>query len=151
MRDYEIIFYEPVDPNPKYGLVPRHVRVLFQHCVEVTVHSRVRPDVWKRSLNDELLHVHSAGRDATGYVWGVGSQELYPGATVVEDSQRAKQWSGQIGIDFHEVKIEANAHSITLIFSKVASQEIGPGYAPYTVAPDGHGEHYAEGSRQPLA
>jgi hypothetical protein len=23
MRDYEMVLYEPVDPNPKYGLVPR--------------------------------------------------------------------------------------------------------------------------------
>ena len=32
MRDYEMVVYEPVDPGPKYGLVPRHLRFLFRYC-----------------------------------------------------------------------------------------------------------------------
>jgi hypothetical protein len=150
MRDYEMVVYEPVDPNPKYGLVPRHLRFLFRHCTEATVTSRVRPEVWSRSLSDELLKVRHVSRDATGYVWGVESQELYPGARVVKGSKRAACWADRLGIAFHEVLVESNSQAIGLVFSEVTVSEVTPGYAPFTVAASGHAEAYAGSSRQPL-
>jgi hypothetical protein len=103
MRDYEVVVYEPVDRNPKHGLVPRHLRFLFKYCTEATVTSRVRPDVWARSLSDDLLKVHHVSRGSPGYVWGVEAQELFPGATVVQGSSRAAYWADQLGLAFHEV------------------------------------------------
>lgn len=41
LRDYEMVIYQSVDPNPKYGLVPRHLRFVFRICPEVSV--SVRP------------------------------------------------------------------------------------------------------------
>jgi hypothetical protein len=87
MRDYELIVYQPVDPNPTYGFVQRHLRSLFQLCPEVVVRSTVLPEVWSTSLDDQLLAMHTVTTDAKGYVWGVESQVLNPGATVVEDSE----------------------------------------------------------------
>lgn len=150
MRDYEMVVYEPVDPDPRYGLVPRHLRFLFRYCTEATVTSRVRPDVWIRSLGEDLLQVRHVSRGSTGYVWGVEAQELYPGATVVQGSERAAYWADQLGIAFHEVVVEANSQAIGLVFSEVTVAEVTAGYAPFIVAAAGHAETYAEGSRQPL-
>ena len=145
MRDYEMVVYQSVDPNPKYGLVPRHLRFLFRYCTEATARSRVRPDVWSRSLDDELLRVRHVTCESSGYTWGVEAQEIYPGATVVEASERAAYWSDELGIDFHEVVIEANAQVITLVFAEVTFTEVGAGYTPYTVETAGHA-----GSKVPL-
>jgi len=150
MRDYEMVVYEPVDPNPKYGLAPRHLRFLFRYCTEATVTSRVRPEVWSRSISDELLKVRHVSRDATGYVWGVEAQELHPGVTVVKGSKGAARWADQLGIAFHEVLVEANSQAIGLVFSEVTVSEGTPGYAPFTVAASGHAEAYAGSSRRPL-
>jgi hypothetical protein len=151
MRDYEVVVYEPVDRNPKHGLVPRHLRFLFKYCTEATVTSRVRPDVWARSLSDDLLKVHHVSRGSPGYVWGVEAQELFPGATVVQGSSRAAYWADQLGLAFHEVLVEANAQAIGLVFASVAVAEVAPGYAPFIVAAAGHAEAYADSSRQPLS
>ena len=145
MRDYETVVYELVDPNPKYGLVPRHLRFLFRYCTEATVTSRVRPDVWARSLSDDLLKVRHVSRGSTGYVWGVEAQEVYRGATVIQGSKRAAYWADQLGIAFHEVLVEANAQAIGLVFSEATVAEVTPGYVPFIVASTGHAETYAEG------
>lgn len=150
MRDYELVVYESVDPNPKYGLVPRHLRFLFRYCTEAAVHSRVRPDVWARSFSDDLLASRHVSRESTGYVWGVEAQEIYPGATAVQDSERARYWTDQVGIAFHEVHIEANAQTIALVFAEVTVEQVASGYTPFSVAAAGHAEAYASGSRHPL-
>lgn len=49
---------------------------------------------------------------------------LYPGATLVTDSPTAQSWAAAIGIDFHEVRIETNAHDLTLIFSGLWIEEL---------------------------
>ena len=44
-------------------------------------------------------------------------QDLYPGATLVADSDRARHWADLVGIPFHEVRIESNVQVVTLVFS----------------------------------
>ena len=100
MRDYEMVVFQSVGPG---ALVrERYVRLVFQNCVDTSVRTRIRPDVWVRSLDDGLIDEHRATPDSTGYVWGVQSQELYPGASVVDPSTRAEYWSELIGIRFFE-------------------------------------------------
>ncbi len=149
MRDYDLIIYEAVDPAS--GLSPRHRRFRFRFCTEATVRSRVRPDVWSRSLSDDLVEEDSVTRDSAGYVWGVRGQELYPGGTIVRDSERARYWRGQVGIPFWEVQIEANAHEIRLVFSDANVEDLDPGYAPLVVGANGVAERYADGSKIPLS
>ena len=150
IRDYEFIVYQSCDPNPKYGLSPRHLRFLFRFCPEVTITSRLMPDVWSRSLSDDLLQEHMATRDSAGYVWGVQTQELYPGATVVEESPRAWFWTTSLGIDFHEIIVEANAQTISLVFSAILVDEVFDGYSPYQVRSQGIPEIYETSTKQPL-
>lgn len=56
---------------------------------------------------------------------------LYPGATLPSSSEATRRWSNALGIDFHEVRIETNAHNLTLVFSDLEVTEIPVGYAPF--------------------
>ncbi|WP_435809699.1 YxiG-like protein [Streptosporangium canum] len=80
---------------------------------------------WRESLDDRLV-TYETGVDLDGYVWGVNWQDLYPGATLVTDSPTARNWAAALGIDFHEVRIQANAHDLTLIFSDLQIEELPP-------------------------
>ena len=148
MRDYELIVYQSADPRSEF--VPRHLRFLFRFCPEVAVRSSVRPEVWSRSLGDHLLDTHHVTRESSGYVWGVRCQLLYPGATIVQDSERAKVWGEQIGLGFHEVLIEGNAQSIRIVFSDLVVEEVADGYSPYQVADESVAVRYASQTKQPL-
>ena len=107
---YELVVYNSVDPSS--GLRPSYRRFRFSLCTEACVRSTVPPLVWARSTDDRLLSEHHVTMESSGYVWGVECQLMYPGASVVEDSGRAKFWHEQLGIPFHEVLVEANAHAM---------------------------------------
>lgn len=129
MRDYEVIVYMTADPRT--GIEPAHRRYLFRYCVEARCESSVPPETWRASLDDRLID-HEAGADLDGYVWGVKWHCLYPGASILPESEAARRWSGATGLDFHEVHIETNAHRLTLIFSDLRVSEVPMGYAPFT-------------------
>lgn len=150
LRDYEMVVFQSVDPNPRYGLVPRHVRLLFRYCTEADVRSSVPPGLWSQSLDDSLLDAHTVTRDSDGYVWGVQCQVLYPGARVIEKSKRARNWERRVGIPFHEVLIEGNAQTISLVFSDLTIEEVGDGYTPYKVGGTGIPERYASDTKIPF-
>jgi hypothetical protein len=149
MRDYELIVFQSADPRS--GIAPRHLRFLFRICPEVSVRSVVRPEVWSRSMDDALLSQRHVTRQSEGYIWGVQCQELYPGATVMGDSERARSWAGQVGVEFHEVEISANAHQISLVFADLQVEEVAVGYTPFAVGKTGIPEAYAADSKIPLA
>jgi hypothetical protein len=134
MRDYELILV--VTTDPKSGIRPYFLRYLFKYCVEADVESAVMTEVWPRSLDDRLIEIDTVGNDAEGYVWGVRWQLLYPGATLVTDSERAQRWAASVRIDFHEVRIEANAHTLTLVFSDLEVSKVAIGYKPFVIRVD---------------
>ena len=127
MRDYEMIVLTAA--VARTSTPAARLRYLFRYCVEVDVRSAVKPQVWKCSLDDRLIDFDT-GKDLEGYVWGVKWQNLYPGATVVDDSPRAQAWSHAIGIDFHEVRIDSDAHNLTLVFSDLTVEALPHGYTP---------------------
>lgn len=86
-----------------------------------------------------------------GYVWGVECQVLYPGARLIENSERAEHWQDQTGLDFHEVVIEGNAHEISIVFSELRLEEVREGYIPYRVVHEGDAERYAAVTKMPLS
>jgi hypothetical protein len=96
----------------------------------------VRPDVWRRSLDDRLID-YDQGVNVDGYVWGVCWQELYPGASLVPDSVDAARWSASLGIPMYEAQFEANAHNFKLVFADLTVEVVEPGYTPFTVPPSG--------------
>lgn len=147
MRDYELIVYRSTDPRS--GIAPRHLRFLFRICPEVSVRSEVQPEVWSQSIDDALLSQHHVTMQSEGYIWGVQCQELYPGATVLGDSERAHWWAGQVGVEFYEVEISANAHRISIVFADLQVEELAVGYTPFAVGKTGIPEAYAGGSKVP--
>jgi hypothetical protein len=48
----------------------------------------------------------------------------YPGATLVADSPIARDWATAVGIDFHKVRIETDAHDLTLVFSDLRVENL---------------------------
>jgi hypothetical protein len=136
MRDYEIITYATADPITR--IPPRYDRFLFRHCVEAHVVTTVPPDVWIRSLDDQLVASTEARMDSPGYVWGVKWQCVYPGGSVVANSETARRWRDTVGIPFHEVRIETNAHDIRLVFSDLQVSILDHGHTPFVVGEENH-------------
>ncbi|MEV0344697.1 hypothetical protein AB0H88_02945 [Nonomuraea sp. NPDC050680] len=128
MRDYEVIVY--VTADPRTGVEPAYLRYLFRYCVEARCESSLAPEIWRVSLDDRLID-YQTGVDLDGYVWGVKWHGLYPGATVLPESQATQRWAQAVGIDFHEVRLETNAHHLTLLFSDLQVSEVPTGYAPF--------------------
>lgn len=130
MRDYEVIVH--VTADPRTGIMPSHLRYLFKYCVEARCGTTVPAETWRTSLDDRLID-HETGVDLDGYVWGVKWHCLYPGAKLLPESESTRRWSNALGIDFHEVRLESNAHNVTLLFSELQVSEVPAGYAPFVV------------------
>jgi hypothetical protein len=111
MRDYELIVQVHVGPAERGTY-----SYLFRYCVESKVRTSVPDHIYRKSLDDRLVEYES-GKDLDGYVWGMNWSSLYPGWTLHAGSEKATNWTERIGLPFHEVQIEGNAFSITLIFS----------------------------------
>lgn len=135
MRDYEIVTFSVAAPST--GIPAAYERFLFRFCVEADVRSAVSIDVWRASLDERLID-YATGQDLDGYVWGVKWQDLYPGGKVVPGSERAHRWSDALGIPFHEARIEANGHDITLVFSDLEVTTLDTGYSPFIVRSEDH-------------
>ncbi|PJE97023.1 hypothetical protein CUT44_11445 [Streptomyces carminius] len=128
MRDYEVVVH--LTAAPSTGIEPAYLRYLFRHCVEARCETTVPPGTWRVSLDDRLTDIETAdGLD--GYVWGVKWHVLYPGAKLLPPSRAVRQWEEAVGIDFHRVLIETNAHRLTLLFSDLKVSEVPVGYAPF--------------------
>ncbi|NAS26605.1 hypothetical protein GT755_33635 [Herbidospora sp. NEAU-GS84] len=121
MRDYQLVIHTTADPRS--GIAPATLRYLFRFCVQADCTTTVPAEIWRKSQDDRLI-TYPTGVDLDGYVWGVQWQLLYPGATVVTDSPTARNWAAAVGIDFHEVRIQTNAHDLTLIFSDLRIEEL---------------------------
>ncbi|MFD4671628.1 hypothetical protein ACFWNN_17965 [Lentzea sp. NPDC058450] len=131
LRDYDVIVYASADPST--GIRPEHLRYRFRYCVRAEVTTSVAPETWKRSLDDAFVDGWEDRDDLDGYVWGVRWQVLYPGAKVVADSEAAAAWSARLGMPMHEVLIEANGHTISLVFADLLVDRVEPGHSPFTV------------------
>lgn len=133
MRDYEMVVFSSADPRSTQR--PTYRRYLFEKCVYVATETAVRKDVWPKSLDERLIHGETSVDDVEGFVWAVRFQVLYPGARLLRDSERARQWSGILGENCHEVRIEANGHNVNLVFVDLDVTEVDEGYSPFTVGP----------------
>jgi hypothetical protein len=130
MRDYEVIVF--ANAAPSSDISPAHLRYLFRHCVEARCETSVSEETWRISLDDRLID-YETGVDLDGFVWGVNWHCLYPGAKLLPESEATRRWSKALGIDFHEIRIETNAHNLTLLFSDLQVSEVQVGYAPFVV------------------
>jgi hypothetical protein len=149
-RDYEMILYESVDPNPAYKLVPCHLKFLFRFCVEVVAESKLNDSAWNRAREDRLSEEYEPSLLSPGTPWSQRFEVLYPGAQLIEDSPKARSWEQKVGLPFHEVVIEGNVQLRSLVFLDLEFEEVGDGYAPYRVTQDGEVERFAASTKIPL-
>ncbi|GAB3142088.1 hypothetical protein [Microbispora hainanensis] len=122
-RDYELVILPMAGPGTE--LMPPTLRYQFRYCVQANCVTTVPSHTWHESLDDRLT-IYETGVTLDGYVWGVNSQTLYPGAELVADSSTARDWAAAVGIDFHEVRIQTNVHDLTLVFSDLRIENIPP-------------------------
>ena len=134
-RDYEAVIYCTADPRT--GIQPAYLRYLFKFCVQARTETAIPPEIWTRSLDDRLITYETRADHADGYLWGVRWQCLYPGASIVSDSATAADWASKLGLDFHEVSLRMNGHTVNLVFSDLEVTEVGPGYSPLMVETGG--------------
>jgi len=134
MRDYEVVIETSAAPST--GIPTRFLRFLFVNCVRADVTTALSPAGWAGSLDERLIDA-ATGIDLDGYVWGVKWQALYPGFAFVPDSGLARSWSADVGIPFHEVRAQANGHTLTLVFSDLRVEPAPTGYAPFIVPAPG--------------
>jgi hypothetical protein len=116
LRDYQIL--------SQFG--SKRVFFRFTHCVSAVVTTTVPDELWLESWEDVFT-----SRDAwekagcpKGYLWGVNYAVAYPGATVVANSSRARDWSTRLGKQMWEIRIETNTHNIELIFHDLRVSEL---------------------------
>lgn len=142
MRDYEIITHSVAAPSTV--IPPTYHKYLFRYAVEVTTSTTVTERAWAHSLDDRLID-YEQGRTLDGYVWGIKWHLLYPGGKVVENSNRARFWTESLGIEFHEIDVETNAHRINIVFSELEVTKVDPGYSPFVAGdePGGERDHAA--------
>jgi hypothetical protein len=101
----------------------------FSHCTAAWITTAVADSLWRESWDDIYID-HAAWERAgapSGYVWGVYYLLAYPGATYVENSELASDWSRKLGKQMHEVRIETNGHDIGLIFHDLSVRELREG------------------------
>ncbi|MEV8463121.1 hypothetical protein AB0470_26670 [Streptomyces griseosporeus] len=58
---------------------------------------------------------------------------LYPEARLLPASEVTRRWSKALGINFHEGRIETNAHNLTLLLSDLQVSDVPVGYTPFVV------------------
>ncbi len=98
----------------------------FTHCVLAIVATAVEDRLWKESWDDIFTDriAHEQAGSPEGYVWGVCYSLAYPGATYIENSVCAQDWSRRLGKPMHEVLIETNGHNLDLIFHDLIVREL---------------------------
>jgi hypothetical protein len=93
---------------------------LFKLCVEAHYASNVLPSA---TLADDVFVEYDrwkAAGEPDGFVWGVNWANAYPGLTYIESSERAATWTERLGLPMHEVAVETNVYTLTLVFHDVS-------------------------------
>lgn len=116
MRDYEIVVQ--ID---KHQFLYR-----FTHCPAENFTTVVNDRNWRASWDDLFTKYPDWERSGApkGFVWGVNWARAYPGAELVEDSSKAREWSERLGKQMYQVRIETNAYRLDLIFHDLRVREL---------------------------
>ena len=92
-------------------------------------------ETWRRSLGDRLV-TRKDGQADDGFVWGVGDQNLYPAMSQVLPSEGAATWAASVEIEFHEIRVETEARTISVVFSELETSDVQVGYSPFAARDD---------------
>jgi hypothetical protein len=92
--------------------------VSFHHCYEMIFNVITGKETILQSWDDCFVDYEKwekAG-NPEGYVWGSNFMLAYPGFSLVKDSEMAKKWTGLLGKEMKELKVEAEIFEIRLVF-----------------------------------
>jgi hypothetical protein len=133
LRDFIAYFYfstYDADVMPHFILKYR-----FVNCVVAESATTLSAETWRGSLDENLVGpLEDVDHEkANGWVWATRHGSMYPGATLVESSATADEWSQTVGIQFHEAVLDAPPVRIRLIFSDLVVEPAVPGEAPFVV------------------
>ena len=127
LRDYRMYFYHGPGCITKYRFI---------NCVVADSATALSPDVWKGSLDEQLIgDLDAVTYPVDGWVWATRFGNMYPGAHLVEKSAQANEWSESLGITFYEAVFDAPPIRVRLIFSDLVVEQATPGESPFTVEP----------------
>lgn len=125
LRDFRMYFYLGPGGTLKYRFI---------NCVVADSATSLSPEVWKASLDDQLIgDLEAVPHPAKGWVWATRLGDMYPGAERVPESPAADFWSEALGIQFHEAVFIAPPVRVRLIFSDLVVEQATPGESPFTV------------------
>jgi hypothetical protein len=112
-RDYEVV-WQGIGPRTGKQYV-----TTFRACVEAHCTVDLSPEMFP--LDDVFIDFErwEAAGAPDGYVWGVKWANNYPGATYVNDSERAARWSALLNVPMHEVIFQTNPFTLTLVFHEL--------------------------------
>jgi len=130
MRDYELeVVAIAAVPDGSRSYQEGRYRFVFTHCVTAFAETAVRDSVWPESWDDVFTDYATweAAGAPEGYVWGVNDMAAYPGAKYLPESTRAADWTRRLGRLMHEVRIETNAHNLTLVFHSLRVYRVARG------------------------
>jgi hypothetical protein len=119
-RDYILIIENNITANPG-----RH-ELTFTHCVKAEVVTAVRDEVWAESWSDDFTDFERWTKvgEPNGYVWGNNWSLAYPGFEAVLDSVEAAEWSGKLGKEMFEFRLETDRFTLRIIFHSIHFRKI---------------------------
>jgi hypothetical protein len=90
-------------------------RYRFTYCTEADV-ATVRDETWRESYDDVFTdyEIWQAAGMPEGFFWGQPA-DTYPGLSYVADSPRAALWTERLKRAMHEILIETNKFTLSLI------------------------------------
>jgi len=127
IRDY-LMYFDGSTPTQRFALKYR-----FINCVIAESATSLSSDVWRRSLEDNLIgSLDDVVAPAGGWVWATCYGDMYPGATLLDSSVEADRWSAELGIPFYEALIEAPPIRLRVVFSDLIVEETTSGESSLT-------------------
>ncbi|MFH9084750.1 hypothetical protein [Streptomyces sp. NPDC017673] len=98
--------------------VVHHGYTDYMRDYEVIVHTTADPRIGIAPLHLRYLFRHCV-------------EAQWETSVLLPESEATRRWSKALGIDIHEVRIETNAHNLTLLFSDLQMSEVPVGHAPF--------------------
>lgn len=118
IRDYEIIGYLS---GKEFDFELQYV---FKGCIKSDFQIKVAPKDF--SLDERLLDLAKQNEPnyPKAFIWGVNFSVVYPGWTLLDDSNELRELEKLYGIKFYKIHFETNAYDLALIFHDVEMKQI---------------------------
>ncbi len=131
VRDYDLVVATPAaKPDGSGSYIAGHYRVRFSHSPIQRCETVLEAETWRSAWRDPFTNFDSwrAAGEPAGFVWAQGA-DAYPGPSLIEGSDLAKEWGERLGHDMFELKLETNAYTLWLLFHDLDVVQIARGDA----------------------